>query len=78
MPKTAQLELAFPIEKDVPMYRAKSEKYPWRSMELGDSFFIPDKTSKHLGSAALAAGKRHGRKFSVRTVDGGVRIWRVT
>ncbi|MDP9196110.1 MAG: hypothetical protein M3O22_04985 [Pseudomonadota bacterium] len=58
--------------------RARSpEKYPWSQMEVGDSFFTPAGAAKYLNRAAQVAGKRLGRKFSVRKVEGGQRTWRV-
>ena len=51
-------------------------KYPWDRLEVGQSFFVPT-PPKYLASMASAAGKKRGRRFSSRTVDGGVRVWRV-
>lgn len=75
------------IEKDVPMpeKRAAHEqskiyrsKYPFRLMEVGDSFFVDPKGGGDVvGSAAAAWGRRHGVKFNVRKVEGGTRVWRI-
>jgi len=46
-------------------------KYPWKTMEIGDSFFVSD-TKPNSGMAS----KIYGRKFVSRTVDGGIRVWR--
>ena len=68
------------VEKNIPLpppARGNGEKYPWRSMNVGDSFFIPGASSRKTGAHTNAAGKRTGFKFTSRAVDGGVRIWRV-
>ena len=59
-------------------------KYPWADMEVGNSFLIEckpadaQKTRASLVASARSWAKRHAprRKFSVRSVDGGVRVWR--
>jgi hypothetical protein len=68
------------IEKGVPIpptkKRSKSHyRYPWREMEVGDSFYaevdiLPVRTN------ALHTGKLLGRKFYVRQDGTGVRVWR--
>lgn len=70
------------IEKNVPMPktegRGRPPIYPFRDMDVGDSVFIPEQGVG--GSAYLSAmqhGRLNGKKFSGRTEDGGVRIWRV-
>lgn len=82
----------FKIDKDVrvtrPDYSACGPKgcwkYPFDKMGVGDSFFVAGAVGKDrdtLRSSASSRGKRHGMKFTTRTVteDGvkGVRIWRV-
>ncbi len=59
-------------------------KYPWKELEIGDSFFVPqsDEVSRYalynrLRSSACQAAKRLGTHHTVRLVDGGVRVWRV-
>lgn len=68
------------IEKNVPISRVprlgRNALYPWQDMKVGDSFFVPGYTTKTFGRTA-AAGVRYGMTFSVRTQDGGVRVWRV-
>jgi hypothetical protein len=70
------------IEKGKPMpgsrdYKGR-QRYMFADMEVGDSIFIEGQTS--YGSAATSAkqhGKRKGKRFTSRTEEGGVRIWRV-
>lgn len=76
---------AFKIEKGVPMPPRRSNNiYPWQSMEIGDSLMIPgegaasQKNAKLVAMAAYSYGKRTGKKFSFRPVEGGHSIWRVS
>jgi len=54
--------------------------YPWRTMEVGDSFIFPEGYARqHADKAASLAGKKHNRKFSVRALhDGRIGCWRVS
>jgi hypothetical protein len=72
----------FKIDKNVPMPATRSAgrhaTFPWRSMEIGDSFFVtPDQIpSKYVSRRAWAASKLTGLKFITRRSDGGARVWR--
>jgi hypothetical protein len=50
---------------------------------VGQSFFVPfasddaRKGLSRLSSVAILYGKETGKKFTTRTVEGGVRVWRV-
>ena len=68
------------IDKNVPMPRPDASpvaKYPWRDMEVGDSFFVAGKTMKQFAGIPGSASRKYGKKFSARSVEGGVRVWRV-
>jgi hypothetical protein len=66
------------IEKGIPLEEHnRHHKYPWREMEIGDSFFVEGKTSSSLYSALSYAGSRNNLKFTVRKVQGGCRAWRI-
>lgn len=76
----------FKIEKGVPMPEpgvspGRPRKYNWPAMEVGDSVFSAGDFARidecNAYSAARVWGTRNGRKFAGRTVEGGVRIWRV-
>lgn len=58
------------------MPKMRNSKYPWHAMEIGDSFFVADVVVKKFAGTVYSAGKRSGRKFTVRAMDGGVRVWR--
>lgn len=51
-------------------------KYPWIHLRIGDSFFVPKTTIEKMAANANKAAKRFGRRFTCRTMDGGVRVWR--
>lgn len=82
----------FVIETGVPLVqraRRKSEcRYPFDLLELDQSFFVPateekPNPAKSLASTVSSANARHKennvytKKFVVRAVDGGARVWRV-
>ena len=73
--------MEFKIEDDhaIPAARqptVRREKYPWSQLEIGQSFFVGDKSLSSMSSNAAHAGRRNGKKFIARSVDGGVRVWR--
>lgn len=71
----------FTIEKGIPVPKmtgaGRKTKYPFESMQVGDSFFVKDGTVKTLSRSCGTYGKRLERKFASRTVEGGARVWRV-
>lgn len=70
--------------------KQRSVIYPFADMEVGDSFFVPVKNSSDIRESrrvyasirydASIYRKRNFRNFSVsvRTVEGGYRVWRVS
>ena len=83
----------FEIEKDVPVTPAlvgRPPKYPFASMEVGDSFAVPmegvpdlyggDRSTARLRTAASHRGTRDGRYFIVRadSANNVTRCWRTT
>jgi len=75
----------YKIDKNVPIPIGPKaiRRYPLREMEIGDSFFVPDedmprgKNVIHSAISVYAARSKDGWKFKSRSVDGGVRVWRV-
>lgn len=71
----------FVIEKGIPVPETangngvRSPKYPFASMEIGDSIFVADKSK--MNSTVAAAAQRTGFKFKFASENGGTRIWRV-
>jgi hypothetical protein len=70
------------IEKGVPMpaRRPGRRRYPFREMEVGDSFVVETVQDRERVKATLwhytRTGTGKGRKFASRKVDEGFRIWR--
>jgi uncharacterized protein (DUF2249 family) len=65
------------IEKNIPIPSTRG-KYPWGEMEVGDSIFIEGaKTSSRISTLTHSYGLSNKKKFTVRKVDGGVRVWRI-
>lgn len=75
----------FEIEKDVPLSessKGKKNAYPLRAMDVGDSFLVPANGSdvsvlrNRLAASVRYVSMQNGWKFSVRKVEGGLRVWR--
>lgn len=64
------------IESEIPAPKNTSDVF--KKMEIGDSVFIEGGgyNSKEFHRAKKYF-QRNGKKLSVRTVDGGMRMWRV-
>lgn len=75
----------FKIEKGIPFANGRAgSKYPFRGMEIGDSFFIPGGHVNGIQKNSADQWVRrvkNGWKFSARTTIEndvrGCRIWRV-
>lgn len=69
------------IDKSIPIPaggRGGKSKYPFQEMEVGDSVFFPGSNTQ--GKEMIYAhnyARRNGKKFSGRSIDGGLRVWRV-
>jgi hypothetical protein len=77
MTKTLKVEKGVPLPP--PVWR-KSRIYPFDSMKVGDSFFVPGGDRQSYSKAISAAhyyGKKHDMKFRIRGVEGGCRVWRI-
>jgi hypothetical protein len=75
------------IEKNIPMPPSSntSARYPWRQMQVGDSFLVEGdaaaKLRNRLSVVASHAQKRmrEGQRFAVRIVaPNAVRVWRAS
>lgn len=74
------------VEKGVPIPKSKrgreakgSSKYPFAAMGVGDSFFVKGAKMRSFCPYIGVWRRRNdpSRKFSCRSVDGGIRVWRV-
>ncbi len=79
---------SYPVEAGVPLPKAKKgrSKYPWSQLEVGESFFVPNRRSNSFYVPAKKQGDLLGRTFTVRpatrndkdgSVETGTRVWRV-
>jgi hypothetical protein len=72
----------FEIEKNVPVPPPRrvpgQYKYPFRELEVGDSFFVPEAVAdiNKVQASAGEARRKTKWRFSVRRVEGGCRAWR--
>lgn len=81
---TAASDVRIHIQRGIPIPTVKPRgpggsklpTYPWREMEIGDSFLFPESIGRASYSAAIQASQ-NGRKYVVRAVDGRFRCWRV-
>lgn len=69
----------YAIETGIPVQRHKhgNEVYPWRDLEVGQSFFVANGNLKSLRASASRMKREINHHFTVNPVDGGVRVWRV-
>ena len=65
------------LDKDVPLPEAR-KRYPYREMEVGDSFFVEGGGIQNICNQNYRTGKKLGKSFIARKEDGGVRVWRVS
>lgn len=71
----------YEIEKNVPVPPRRGTrrgKYPWHDIGIGDSFVIPNKSTKQALALTGWPRKALGHKYTVRSDgNGGTRIWRI-
>jgi hypothetical protein len=74
-----EIENGIPIPKQT---RKRKTLYPLADLGVGQSFFVacaPERSRKltmSLGSSAKHQANKTGRRFTLRTVEGGIRVWR--
>lgn len=76
-------EIAIESGVPLPTKETKKSRYPFARMNVGDSFLIEGAKNSssyeamRVRSAASHYARRDGKKFTVRVVEGGIRVWRV-
>jgi hypothetical protein len=77
-----EIENGIPISAKKPG-AGRRGTYPFADLDVGQSFFVPNqpgKTNRQLimaiGVAAQYITKKTGHRFTSRTVEGGIRVWR--
>lgn len=82
MPRKVTIESGIPIPPC--LGKGAKAKYPWGEMNVGNSFFeplngrSPASVMSVLQNCKTHFVKRHKSKFkfTIRTVEGGLRVWR--
>ena len=65
------------VEKNIPIPPEKKlNVYPYKVMECGESFFIPQGKIQIVCNANYRTGKQLNKKFIARKDKEGVRVWR--
>ena len=65
------------VESSIPVPRVRMRReYPYKVMEVGDSFFVPDAKMQVVCNNNYRTGKLLGKKFIARRLGDGVRVWR--
>lgn len=68
------------VDKAIPMPKPwRKGKYPFREMEIGDSFAVTNEDRQRVAMAASLFSLRNKKefKFSVCKFEGAYRCWRV-
>ena len=67
------------IDKNIPLPDKRSVyKDIWDNMDVGDSFLVPPESKVTIRSSVYYANKKHSpKRFTIRTIESGVRIWRI-
>lgn len=69
------------VQKNIPIPKTsqgRPAKYPFNTMDVGDSFEVKDAPKNTVLNAAVSWASRHNKKakFSIRHDNGKTRIWR--
>jgi hypothetical protein len=76
---TVTIDKNVPLPPDLNAKRISCNKFPFSTMEAGDSFLVTDEYEKKcITVKACVYGKKHGKRFCTRKVPDGVRVWRVS
>lgn len=71
----------YKIQKNIPiptkMSTGRKSIYPFESMDIGDSFAAPAGKAKSVRSKVTKENKLGDKKFTVRTIDKYIRVWRI-
>ncbi len=60
-----------------PMHINPGSKYPWHSIEVGESFFVEGRSAAFMLPQKLQIHRRHEMKFDLADEDGGCRVTRI-
>lgn len=69
--------MTYTVDKNVP-YRGRPARYPFASMDVGDSFLVTDAAWLNARTCAYSYGRRHNMKFKSKAEGRHLRIWRIS
>lgn len=78
--------MSFKIEKNIELperYKKAHKKYPLEEMDVTDSFFIPYKdehqrtVQSRVSASITKYAKETNTKFTIRSLEEGIRVWRI-
>ena len=75
---TYKIEKGIPMEKGITGRRRNPLTDVLESMSITNSVLVTDQNRPCVSSVVNRATVRTGREFKTRTMDGGIRIWRVS
>ena len=66
------------IEKGIPIPKGNGARvrWPWKELEVGDSFFAKGLNHSSLSTTRYLAQMRTGFTFSLAKENDGIRVWR--
>jgi hypothetical protein len=70
----------FQIEKNVGIPERRKPRptvWPFTLMEVGDSVLVPAEKITAARTIVGQTTRRHNMRFLTRSVDGGLRVWRI-
>jgi hypothetical protein len=72
MVNTIQIDNKIPPPPD-----KKRNFYPYKNMQVGESFFVPEVQTRLMCNNNNRVSKATGMKFVARREGNGVRVWRI-
>lgn len=71
----------FKISNDIDIPETNGVRISWKpileTMQVGESFLLPEDAPKYARSSIMQYGRMHGKTFIVRNTSEGRRCWRV-
>jgi hypothetical protein len=73
------IEKNVPVPKEIIMLKVRGRPplYPFRCMDVGDSFYVPLGDRNVIWTCGNRVRRELGFQFRVKDVQGGVRVWRI-
>ena len=66
------------VSKEFPLPEVRKKNvYPYKQMDVGDSFFLENTKKQIVFNNNYRASKTLGMKFTARVEGDGVRVWRI-